>query len=304
VSTPDSGLFLINLPPRPTITNALPDAASAFQTLQIVVDGTNFVPGITQLLLGDGIEITSSIVESSTRLRATINVYDNAAIGARDIVVTNLPGGGSDTLHNRLTINYPAPRIFSSSPGSVRQGQTIYLYVDGSRFLQDVTQIQFGEGIKVNSVLFDWPSRMRANLFALPGARIGWRDITVANPAPGGGADTLKNAFKVIESSGVEDITSGIPLTYRLHNAYPNPFNPATRIQFDLPEPSQITIDIFNTLGVLIERLAEGIRGAGTYALNWHAGQNPSGVYIIRLRAISSISAKQLETAQKIVLLK
>ena len=256
------------------------------------------------MLLGDGIEISSFAVVSSTQLRARVNILAGAAIGNRDMIVTNLPGGGSDTLHSFLTINYPKPRIYSSSPGSIRQGETLYYYLSGSNFLPDVTKIQFGDGIKVNSVIFDSPTGMRANLFVLPGASIGARSIIVYNPPPVGGTDTLKNAFKVVESSEIETIPFTTPLAYRLYDAYPNPFNPATRIQFDVPEPSHVTLQVFNQLGMLIRTLADGYRGPGAFALNWHAGQNPSGVYIVRFRATSAISGTQVDVARKVLLLK
>lgn len=80
------------------------------------------------------------------------------------------------------------------------------------------------------------------------------------------------------------------PGTLRLHANYPNPFNPATTISFDLPQPAQTTLEIFNILGQKVATLIDEKISAGSYSYYWNgrsAKGEPlsSGVYIYRLKA-------------------
>jgi len=92
-----------------------------------------------------------------------------------------------------------------------------------------------------------------------------------------------------LSTSGViqDDI---IPAQFRLYENYPNPFNPVTTIEYDLPTACRVTIGIYNLQGIEIVRLVDRIEQAGRYRVPWK-GKNqqghlmPSGVYIYRIRA-------------------
>ena len=67
------------------------------------------------------------------------------------------------------------------------------------------------------------------------------------------------NAFKITAEETVgtatEEDHSGIPTSYALHGNYPNPFNPATTIQIDLPEPADVRLAVYDVLGHEVLRL-------------------------------------------------
>ncbi len=83
-----------------------------------------------------------------------------------------------------------------------------------------------------------------------------------------------------------------VPQTTSLHHNYPNPFNPSTRIVFDLgfqegPE-QRASVIIYNLLGQEVRTLHNGVTQAGRYELVWRGidrrGANvASGVYFVRL---------------------
>lgn len=75
-----------------------------------------------------------------------------------------------------------------------------------------------------------------------------------------------------------------------LHPNYPNPFNAATKICYELPEQSQVSICIFNMLGQTVRTVAVENQNAGLHQFTWRgqddAGNEvPSGVYVCRIRA-------------------
>ncbi|GAB4344031.1 MAG: hypothetical protein Kow0037_32470 [Calditrichia bacterium] len=61
---------------------------------------------------------------------------------------------------------------------------------------------------------------------------------------------------------------------------YPNPFNPTTRIAFNLPKTMKAEVSIFNTLGQKVRTLLSGLTEAGRHELEWD-GRNDAGVPVV-----------------------
>ncbi len=101
------------------------------------------------------------------------------------------------------------------------------------------------------------------------------------------------------EVNGIREVgKSDIPAGYALHNNYPNPFNPATTIQFDIPEAGNITLNVYNALGELVTNLVDQKVAAGNHSINFDAANLPSGIYFYQLTSGSFIKT------QKMVLMK
>ncbi len=88
---------------------------------------------------------------------------------------------------------------------------------------------------------------------------------------------------------------SSLPTSFILYQNYPNPFNPQTTIEYDLPHKSQVTIEIFNSVGQRIRSLHSGTQIPGHYRIIWDARDDYSrlmgtGLYFYRLTAKSSNS--------------
>lgn len=90
--------------------------------------------------------------------------------------------------------------------------------------------------------------------------------------------------------TGITQINSSVPSGFKLHNAYPNPFNPETKIKFEVPanaesQMTKVRIVIYDARGRVVETLLDNFLRAGTYEINWEALQLPSGVYFCKLGA-------------------
>jgi hypothetical protein len=83
--------------------------------------------------------------------------------------------------------------------------------------------------------------------------------------------------------SGINQIGNEIPKEYKLYNNYPNPFNPVTRIRYDLPKGGIIKFVIYDLLGREIETLINEKHSAGTFEILFDASNYTSGIYYYRL---------------------
>ena len=95
-----------------------------------------------------------------------------------------------------------------------------------------------------------------------------------------------------------EEQIDKIPTVFLLSQNYPNPYNPSTKIEYSVPQSSQVVIKVFDVLGNEIETLVNEEKPVGTYELNWNAasaaGGLPSGVYFYQLKAGEYTSVKKM----------
>ncbi len=77
----------------------------------------------------------------------------------------------------------------------------------------------------------------------------------------------------------------GLPSTFTLHEPYPNPFNAAVSLSVSMAARSHLRVDVFNSLGQLVDRLFDDMAGAGELRLSWEADAFASGVYLIKATA-------------------
>lgn len=85
-----------------------------------------------------------------------------------------------------------------------------------------------------------------------------------------------------------------IPARCELLQNYPNPFNPSTTIRYALPQRSQVTLTVFNTLGQQVITLVQDTQEAGYHDVRFDGSSLASGVYFYRLQAGSFVRTKKL----------
>ena len=94
--------------------------------------------------------------------------------------------------------------------------------------------------------------------------------------------------------TAVSPVAGQEPNTFALANAYPNPFNPTTHIEYTIPHNSFVTLKVFNMLGQEVATLFSGQQVAGKHAVIFDAGTHASGVYLYRLEAEGFSASKKL----------
>ena len=129
------------------MTSATPNPGDQGESLSVTIGGTDFT-GATSVSFGAGIAVNSFTVDNDTQITADITIDAAAAVGARDVSVTNVDGTG--TLTGGFTVDQAPPEIASVSPDQGVQGQTDNVTITGSYFT-GATSVDFGPGITTNS---------------------------------------------------------------------------------------------------------------------------------------------------------
>lgn len=124
----------------------------------------------------------------------------------------------------------------------------------------------------------------------------------VANlPPPSSG---YKRAY-LIETFGHYDVNSldaknskvianNVPLKNQLYHNYPNPFNPLTKIKYDITKNVSVKITIYNILGQETKVLVNEFKKAGSYIIDFDGSNYASGVYFYRIEAGDFVESKKM----------
>lgn len=85
--------------------------------------------------------------------------------------------------------------------------------------------------------------------------------------------------------TGTDDDIAELPDQIKLLQNYPNPFNASTSISFELSQPGDITLTVYDLLGRKVSVLADGYLDAGSHSLIYNADELTSGIYFYNLKA-------------------
>ncbi len=107
----------------------------------------------------------------------------------------------------------------------------------------------------------------------------------------------MMRTFSYITITGIEPLLDEVN-TYNISNNYPDPFNPSTTIEFNLPKATNVRIEIFNIAGQKISTLLNKKMPAGSHQVEFNAQNLSSGIYYYR------IEAGEFQDVKKMVLIK
>jgi photosystem II stability/assembly factor-like uncharacterized protein len=94
---------------------------------------------------------------------------------------------------------------------------------------------------------------------------------------------------------GISLLATGIPDEFELKQNFPNPFNPGTKIRFDIVSTTaEIRLEVYNSLGQMVETLVNGKMAYGSYEVEFSANKHPAGVYYYRLLTNNFTETKKM----------
>ncbi len=103
----------------------------------------------------------------------------------------------------------------------------------------------------------------------------------------------LKSRYHVTSVRGSIAASHRVPYVFHLSN-FPNPFNPTTTIDYDIPKMSRAKITIYDALGRELQILVDEQKHPGHYQVRFDASKLPSGVYFYRLEAGSTMQTQKM----------
>jgi len=99
----------------------------------------------------------------------------------------------------------------------------------------------------------------------------------------------LKNNPVELNLSGTAVITE-----YSLEQNFPNPFNPSTKIKFQIPKDGFVSLKVYDILGNEITNLVNEEKSRGRYEVNFNGSSLANGAYIYKIQSGDFISSKKM----------
>ncbi len=261
-----------------------------------LVQGTSLTFAITSTptgATGQSLSTTTTTTNASGQASSILSLGSKA--GTYGVTATAQGLSGSPIVFS-ATANNSIPTVTSISPNRAGRGSQLNVTITGTNFLAGVTTVSFGADITINSQSVTNATQILANITISVTATTGGRDVSVTNASPGGGTATLSNGFTIDTSppTSVENFSNIIPREYALQEAYPNPFNPSTTIEFSLPQSGYVLLKVYDIFGKEVATLVAENLSTGRYAVKWNATDFASGVYFYRMQANSFVETKKL----------
>ncbi|HEY3826888.1 MAG TPA: Ig-like domain-containing protein, partial [Bryobacteraceae bacterium] len=187
----------------PGLSFSLINPSSAPQGASLTVDvkgiNTQFVQGITTANFGDGIAVTSIVVNSPTDFTAGLSIDHLAPPGGR--MVTVVTGGQFAMTQNGFTVTSSGASIISAAPNTpLPQGSNAALTLTGlgTHWVTSGTTVRFGGGINTGSIVVNSNTSLTVNLSVGPGVAPGVYGVTTTT---NGEVASLGNAVTVSAST-------------------------------------------------------------------------------------------------------
>jgi len=110
-------------------------------------------------------------------------------------------------------------------------------------------------------------------------------NIIVTGNSQGSGSSSDYATIGYSVTTGIEPVSGTIPSSFMLYENYPNPFNPNTKIKFDIPSQAFTSLVVYDITGRSVGTLVNQDLNAGQYVYDFNAAGLSSGVYFFKIQA-------------------
>jgi hypothetical protein len=297
--TQEVGLDLFNKPNQTAMNVADLDNDGDEDVFIQIDDWTG--DDIESLLLNDVYEGTRNFVDVAQFAGMTIQgdrkgsaIIDYDMDGKLDVFIPSVQYGsimyhnlGTETVNNWIGLDLWGTHSSKDALGTLvtlyagETKQIRYTKAATTFKLQQHPYVHFGIGqaTSIDSVVIRWP--------------LGIKQILL-NPG-------INQYHKIEESSGTAVASQKVvlPVKIALMQNFPNPFNPETRISYQLPNNANVLLEVFNLSGQRIVTLVNKLQNVGTHSVKW-TGKNqlnelmPSGMYIYQLKSVDLVLTRKM----------
>ncbi|MCH7878323.1 MAG: T9SS type A sorting domain-containing protein, partial [candidate division Zixibacteria bacterium] len=103
--------------------------------------------------------------------------------------------------------------------------------------------------------------------------------------------------------NALNSATTLVPTSFELHQNFPNPFNPSTKISFEVPSASEYTVTIYNVAGQKVHEITGSAGSAGTVLVEWNASNQASGIYFYNVKTDNASATKKMVLLKSLVVI-
>jgi photosystem II stability/assembly factor-like uncharacterized protein len=246
----------------------------------VTAGSTNFLPARGSFTIPPGASDTLGVLFRPTSVQGyvdTLRINSNAGTGTHRVFLS-----GEGALAAALT-------VLSPNGGEVWQGNSVH-NITWSAVLVDTVTIQY-KAMPANRwslVALDVPAAGGSFAWTVPNSPSNEVYVRVVSQPEGAVIDESDNPFEIAAVTSVQENVT--PTEFALLQNYPNPFNPSTRIVYDLPMETHVSLRVYNSLGQEVAVLVDEVQSIGRYALQFPASREggaplASGIYLYRLKA-------------------
>ncbi|MFQ5638765.1 MAG: FlgD immunoglobulin-like domain containing protein [bacterium] len=261
---------------------------------------------------------------------------DNNSFGDTGVIITGSDIEGEFPLAFNLIFFADNQPVSTAENLTINAENPLELETKSQEFSAvPVELITFTASPKDNDVHLNWVTASETNNFGFeierrrPALTLVWKNIgfvegqgTTTVPTEyrfvnaGLQADSYDYRLKQIDTDGSVEFSNvitaviGLPATFVLSQNFPNPFNPETRIQYELPavvaqnqSSVRTVLSIYNLLGQKVRTLVDEEQAPGYYSVLWNGKddtgrQAPSGIYLYRVRSGNHVDTKKMVLVQ------
>ncbi|MCU1257256.1 MAG: hypothetical protein JWO80_141 [Bryobacterales bacterium] len=183
--------FTVNVNPAlPHLTSATPSSVMQGGAVNVILAGTNFIPGARVGVGGSGVTASNVVVVSATQITATLTASSTAAAGPHNVSVAT-SGGMSGTVPFTVIASSNRPAVLSIAPNGGTQGAAVDVVLTGVNFAAGATVGISGVGIAVERVRQVSATQMTATLHIGISAAPGPYSVSVTTTAGTGNSSTF-----------------------------------------------------------------------------------------------------------------
>ena len=231
--------------------------------------------------------------------------YSIAVDGTGNVVVTGKSDGGSSSF-DIATVKYNSAGVlqwtnrFNGASNTIDEGKSVAVDSLGNVFIagysSNPTTASDFQTIKYNSAgVQQWEIKYTNSNAS------GSSDMANSIFADNSGnvyvSGTSALDYAVVKYSpvtGINNASGEIPNGFSLMQNFPNPFNPSTTIEFQIPAYEQVSLKVYDVAGRIVAELVDESLNAGTYRVDYNASNLSSGVYFYKLITTSFFDTKRM----------
>ncbi|MBE0538888.1 MAG: T9SS type A sorting domain-containing protein [Ignavibacterium sp.] len=236
-------------------------------------------------------------------------------VSASDLHLTGASNGDEDLIAT------PIAGITMDIDGEMRNALFPYKGADEGSIPLPVELVSFSASVVEGNVILNWSTATEINNRGFEIERKSNNDFETIGFVDGNGTTTRTQSYTFTDNevgngaysyrlkqmdydgtfsySNVISVDVNIPTQFELSQNYPNPFNPATMINYQIAEPVNVTLSVYNMLGEEVAVLINNqFTAVGQHSVRFDGSNLASGTYIYRLTAGDFVQTKKMVLAK------